>query len=465
MNLQGRKLILFELNEIPACVLARHAALNPRSCTSEILRRGHYHATRAEDEGELSPWVTWPTVHRGVTNRRHGISHLGQDTSAADRLYPPLWQLLAAGGRRVGMFGSLHSAPLPADRGNYAFFVPDCFAPDERAHPEKLEAFQAFNLAMVDGNGRNVSAGFMSKPTARFLAAAPALGLRPATCVRIARQLVEERIEPRRIVRRRTIQSLLSFDVFRSLLERTRPDCAFYFSNHVASAMHRYWPATFPHDYADKWWDHEWQLAFGGEIDHAMKAADRMLRWLVDFTGRHREYVLIVLGSMGQAASPYNDRRIGTQLLLKDPEKLLSALGVTDWARRRSMEPIYTFQLPPHEQPSLYEGLQRTCVNGEALRPRWDDGGTVSVKFGHPNLTDEQTTVTIGDRAHRPDELGLANVAIQDEVGSATDHAPNGVMIIVDPQVDQGSAGPELSTVEIAPAILRNFGIAPPSYM
>ena len=31
--------------------------------------------------GELHPWSTWPTVHRGVTNETHRINFINQDLS------------------------------------------------------------------------------------------------------------------------------------------------------------------------------------------------------------------------------------------------------------------------------------------------------------------------------------------------------------------------------------------------
>ena len=71
------KIILFELNEVPFKVIHHFSKLYPESSLAKIFSKSKKYETYAEDKGHLSPWVTWPTVHRGVTNEKHFIS-LGQ---------------------------------------------------------------------------------------------------------------------------------------------------------------------------------------------------------------------------------------------------------------------------------------------------------------------------------------------------------------------------------------------------
>ena len=51
---------------------------------------------------------------------------------------------------------------------------------------------------------------------------------------KIARQVASEQIWRHRTARRRTIQSLLAFDLFLAQLQAKKPDAAFFFTNHVA---------------------------------------------------------------------------------------------------------------------------------------------------------------------------------------------------------------------------------------
>src|SRR3954469_7064247 len=114
-----RRFILFELNEVPLRVVHHFAGRNPESAFAKVLDNGRHWTTVTPDQGHLSPWITWPTLHRGVSSAEHGIGALGQDVSAIDRRFPPLWSILAGAGRRIGMFGSLHSYPPPADLDAY----------------------------------------------------------------------------------------------------------------------------------------------------------------------------------------------------------------------------------------------------------------------------------------------------------------------------------------------------------
>ena len=121
--------VVFELNEVPWRVLDWWVADHPESAIAELLPRATQWTSVAPDEGHLSPWVTWPTVHRGVPNTVHGIGHFGQDTSDADAIAPTWWRRAVDAGRSVGLFGLLHTNELPPDVDRYRFFVPDTFAP------------------------------------------------------------------------------------------------------------------------------------------------------------------------------------------------------------------------------------------------------------------------------------------------------------------------------------------------
>ena len=108
------KVILFELNEVPYKVIHHFCKLYPESNLAKVLSKGRKYETFAEDMGHLSPWITWPTVHRGVTNEKHFISDFGQDLNEQEKQYPAIWNILAQKGIKVGLFGSLHTYPFPS---------------------------------------------------------------------------------------------------------------------------------------------------------------------------------------------------------------------------------------------------------------------------------------------------------------------------------------------------------------
>jgi hypothetical protein len=466
---EARRFVFFELNEVPLRVVHHYADRHPGSAFARILAQGLRWDTVTPDTGHLSPWITWPTLHRGVPEVKHGVVALGQDVSEVDAKYPPIWSLLAQAGHRVGVFGSLHSYPLPANAMEYAFYVPDTFAAGPEAHPPELSAFQSFNLHMVDRSGRNVSSDLPVKEAVNFLVRAFPAGLRSGTLAKIFRQLASERIWRHRSARRRTIQSLLAFDLFYAQLQSKRPDGAFFFSNHVASSMHRYWPATFTDDYRATQWQPEWVRRFSGEVDYAMGEADQMLGDLMSFADQNPEYIVLVSGSMGQAAVDDPNRKVSTEVLVRDMEKFLAELGVTEgWQRRRTMEPTYTLAFDEEATADLFEeAIAKLRIAGQAVPHRRLDANGAEFVLGQSNLGDDQLNVLLGNRSLAPEEIGIANVPIEDEVGAAAYHVPEGMLLTYDPKRRDRSdhvAG-SVSTTRIAPTLLALQGLEPQSYM
>jgi hypothetical protein len=463
-----RAFILFELNEVPLRVVHHFAERHPESAFAKILTQGQHWTTVTPDEGHLSPWITWPTLHRGVSSAEHRIGALGQDVSEADRRFPPIWGVLAAAGRRVGMFGSLHSYPPPPNLDNYDFYVPDTFAAGPEAKPAELAAFQQFNLHMVDGSGRNVSSALPVKQALSFLLRSLPAGIRPGTMAKIARQVASERIWRHRTARRRTIQSLLAFDLFLAQLHSKKPDAAFFFTNHVASSMHRYWPATFTGDYHVTQWSDDWVRRFSGEVDYVMGEADQMLTDLMAFADRNRDYMVLVASSMGQAAVDEANRHVTTEVLLRDMGKFLAALGIVGgWQRRRTMEPTYTLAFEEEAVAGAFmQAIAKVKVAGVSVDHRRLDGHGVEFVLGLCNIRDQDLTVTIGNRSVAPEEAGIANVPIEDEVGAAAYHIPEGMLLAYDPQSGLGAADAvPISTTRIAPTLLALLGIEPAPYM
>ena len=419
--------------------------------------------------GFLSPWITWPTLHRGVTNQQHEIYDFGQQLEQVNREFPPIWSLLADAGRKVGLFGSLHSYPVPRNLDNYAFYVPDTFAAGPECFPAKFESFQEFNLAMMDRSGRNVTRSIALRPAVKFLRAAPGLGLRARTTLDLGRQMAAEQLKKQRVVRRRTSQVQIAFDFFWKELNDTRPDAAFFFTNHVASSMHRYWPALFPDDYSQNRWSDAWRDIYKDEIFYTMVKADRQLSDLTRFVEANDDYALIVVSSMGQAAVEGVELRKRV-LSIGDTVRFMSRLGLTaeEWSRRRNMIPLYTFAIAESAVARFRSAVYDLKVNGDPIGVREHEMGVFTVSVGHRNLEDDAIDVRLRNERVTLAELGLKNLHIQDEAGAYAYHIPDGSMIVFDPHEPArcGVTGrPTISTLEIAPTIMRNFGVDVPGYM
>jgi len=462
-----KKIILFELNEVPLRIIDQFCAWEPRSALARRLAECRQYETFTEDVGHLSPWTTWPTLHRGVPDTRHFIANFGQDTREVDREFPALWKLLARSGVRTGVCGSLHSYPLPDDLQHYAFYLPDTFAAGSECFPGHLSTFQDFNLRMVHDSALNVSKKLPWQAALNVLAAAPGLGLRPRTLVDVGVHLVSERMQAWRKIRRRTYQAVLAFDVFMKQLGATLPDFVSFFTNHVASSLHRYWAAAFPADYDRFGFDDHWVRTFSHEIHFTMQKFDAMFARLVRFVDDHPDYNLWIATSMGQAAT--TALPLETALLVTDVPRFMAALGVETgrWERLPAMVPQLNVKVVGDRQAAEFrQALDNLRIDGHPPRYRLADGGFFSIDFGHPNLHLSPPVAQLAGQPHSFADLGLQTVKVDDKSGSTAYHVPQGSLLIYDPADRQANRRrSQISTLEIAPTILRNFALPVPAYM
>ena len=110
MTSEKKGIILYELNEVPRALIEKYIQLRPKSTISEILNNSNLFDTFTHDKGELHPWTTWPTIHRGVNNDLHNIQFINQELKINNR-YPPIWDILQKNEISVGVYGSLQSYP------------------------------------------------------------------------------------------------------------------------------------------------------------------------------------------------------------------------------------------------------------------------------------------------------------------------------------------------------------------
>jgi hypothetical protein len=461
------KIILYELNEVPFRVLDCFCEQHPESAFAKKLNRCRQYVTISEDRPPLSPWVTWPSMHRGVTAERHGIRFFGQDLREPDRSYPPIWRITAANGVRTAVCGSLHSYPIPAgDR--FAFYMPDTFAKSAESFPEFLTAFQAFNLKMARQSPRNVSKAIPIRSALRVLMNIRRLGLRARTFAAITCQLTDEVLRGWRKTRRRTFQAVLQFDVFLKMLHATQPAFSTFFTNHVASAMHRYWAAAFPEDYERSEFNDAWVARYSREIEFAMLWADRFFADLARFVETHPGYALWVATSMGQAA--WNGFPVETQLYLADIERFTRFFGLesNSWSTSPAMLPDVSLFVTESFADSFERSLQKVRIAGKPIDFSRAPKGLFSLHFGQVNLHKTPQVVMFGDQAVPFERLGLECRHIEDETSSTGYHVKEGMLLCYElfPDCTEHSGVRDtLSTLDIAPRILSNYGLRVPGYM
>ena len=353
-------LVVYELNEVPWRVVDWYVARRPLSAFAQLLRGSCTFTTATRDEGELHPWTTWPSLHRGAYNAAHGIKFINQDLSAA-AAYPPIWESVVAAGLTVGVFGSLQSYPLPASvEQDYAFYVPDTFAPRDDSFPASCVPFQRFNLRQTKQDGAQAQNVQLGGSVAADVVGMLRGGLRIRTLLRLVVHIARERINPLFRARRSVMQAPVAFDFYFQLLLAKQPKFSTFFTNHVAGMMHRYWRQSFPEDFPAA--KNEAGDAFHQKsIEFAMDIADEQIARLMDYVSA-RKGILVVASSMGQEAI---DRgAYHGEWRITDCEKFVRAAEWTSsYENVLAMQPDFNFKFADSEQAHAFAAKMQSLTD------------------------------------------------------------------------------------------------------
>ena len=447
------RIVVVEANEIPIRVFRWYADQRPDSTISLILDSGRTTTTINGDdysERELYPSQTWATMATGVPYETHGV-YWYADAKPVD--YPLYWKI-AAKDRSVGVVGAIHSSPLDYadDLPGLAFCLPDVFAPDARAIPGRLEPLQSFMIEMAKENSRAVSSAGLKRYAEGVAAVRGAkVGLRTLASIGSTAASIAVRRAPAE--RLRTAQFELTADVFLGLLDEHDPDLAVLFTNHVAAAMHRYWAATFPDDWAESSYTSEWIAKYSDEILHAVDALDRMLSGVLERC-LATERVLVIVSSMGQTAATSTLAPRTHAFIVRDPATFYATVGLTgSYTPRLGMAPQISAEFQSEHEA-------RTSVERLNLDDEWltiDRTGAVVTATYRPEIVTREKLLC-GDVHRTPGELGGEVLAVDD--GRSGDHDPRGVLFAVNG--DNSVPFPEtVDALEFAPAVLQALGIEP----
>ena len=230
--------------------------------------------------------------------------------------------------------------------------------------------------------------------------------------------------------------------------------------------MHRFRAAIFPDDYDQVGYNEEWIKTYRYEIDWTMRKADEFFARLVKFADRNPEYQIWLTTSMGQAATVAEP--LETQLYIKDLAKFMEVLGfdANQWSQRPAMLPQWNLFVSPGGETRFREAMGKLQVDGKPVNFRERERGFFSIDMGHKNLYKGPQTAVFDGQPIAFADLGLHNVEIEDKSDANAYHIPQGCLIIYDPKnAAPKPVRPDISTLELAPAILKNFAVRIPEYM
>lgn len=466
--MNNKKLIVFEINEVPNRVIDAYIQENPNSNWASVTSRSARFVAATPDQIQLHPKLSWQTFHRGVPDHEHGFVEYNQTEAVGKPSYPPVWELLRDAGKSVGCGASIGSYPVPENTDNVSFYLTDPFAPTFETIPPYLGSFQRLNNLAVQRSGRNVRRGGFGLPDiSRLLFNLPRLGISPGTIIKTVKQLLAERSNSARIVRRRNIQALMTFDVVFKQIKKSKPDFSTIFANHVAASMHRYWAAKFPNDYEVNRMPEDWRKTYGGEIDAAMHEADYMLGRLDKFVKNNPDFSVLVVASMGQEAIEHEV--IHNQLMISNFDSFMNSLGFAqnEYRKLTGMEPEYVVEFTETGGLDKFKTIcDSVDINGQKPHIKPSSERQCAFLIFQNNVDIE--SIKVGSTSVSLDDAGLLIDDIQDMSGSTAQHVPGGCCFVFNGKLDLSqhtNLDSEYDLVSITSSILSAMDVAPESYM
>lgn len=456
-----RPLLLLEMNEIPWRVVDLYRN-DPRfPGIAAFFSRAETFTTVAVDSGELSPWVTWPTLHRGMSSVEHGIRNLGQDPSTFRGV--PIWEEFRRCAYPIGICGSLQSWP-PTDPGEGGFFVPDTFAHDERCIPSYIEPFQRFNLKQVRGNGRVVNGGIGAGSEAmKLLLAMPRLGIRARTLRRIVGQLARETLRRDSVARRPIFQAVLSWDIFRKHFRVDNPPrYSSFFTNHVAGVMHRYWDHVFPEDFGRVL---RMEPSHKATMDFAMDVTSGILGEVLRWMERNPNMIAVFATSMGQAAV-HRTGHEGYEASVAGVAELMRMCGLESdqFKPLLAMVPQVAVQIQnPVERTRVAAALRRChSRSGAGLFEVQETGESLSITITTPRKPDIAAggfSVPTGNETNRWVVWEAAGIQMNEVQPGTAYHIPEGVLAVCDAQREASDARTAIEASKVKKMLMELSGL------
>jgi|GEM_PF-1110991 len=462
------KIIVLEINEVPNRVIDSYIQDNPSSYWASVVKRSARFIAATPDTIQLHPKISWQTFHRAVPDQEHGYVEYNQTEAEGKEHYPPVWELISDAGKEIGVGASIGSYPVPEKTDNVSFYLTDPFAPTFETVPNYLSSFQRLNNMAVQRSGRNVRrGGFGLAEVSSLLFNLPRLGISVSTIAKTVKQLIAERRNSVRIVRRRNIQALLTFDVVFQQVKKTKPDFSTIFANHVAANMHRYWAAKYEDDYEVNRMPQEWRDTYSGEIDAAMDEADYMMGKLDKFVKANPEFTVLVIASMGQEGIEHEPTH--NQLIIGDFDAFMHSLGFEslEYEKRTGMEPEYVVEFKNEDGLQKFEQICAGMdINGQRpiVKPINDKQCAFLVFQNNIDIS----SISVGNKTVSLAEAGLAIDKIQDMSGSTAQHIPGGCCFVFNGHSDLSAhtdLDSEHNLVSVTSSVLSALDIDPAPYM
>jgi hypothetical protein len=455
-----RRVLLYEVNEVPWEIWDLYVAARPKSNLARFMPDAMQRTTVDEDPVELMPWRSWPTFHRSMYATDHQSLDQGQDPATFRGT--PLWDVVDAAKLPVGLFGVLQSWPARTFKGG-GFHVPDSFARDSKTVPASLERFQAFNTSMTNENA--FASTERLAPTKMLSAAADVVvkGLSPWSMYEASRHIAREFKDERYKAARPTVQVLPCFDIFWKLHRRFSPALSIFFTNHVASMMHRFWGDWVPAYQSNGYSPDD---VYRGFILQAVDYFDHQLGVMRAWVDRNPGTVLIVAGAIGQGPIQYLN--VESSYVLEHPDRLANAMGLSGSQAGIAMYPRINLEFSDPGELLAARAIMESAMCGS--EPLFSDyrifGSTLAFAITQPehdeNLSREVSWRGKDDAQRRGtiDDLGIVTRK-RPGGGNTAHHTPDGTFLAYGNGVLPDDSRQKSSILDVAPSVLSLLELDP----
>jgi len=236
------RMILLEFNELSPSLVHRFMSAGQLPAFRRLHDDSAVYTTRAQERAPyLDPWIQWLTVHTGLNHHQHRIDKLNEGHACTAKR---IWDVVSEHGGTAWVCGSMSTSYRAGFRGA---LVPDPWTTKVHPTPGSLRPYFRFVQSSVL-ESTNAEAAMSLRDAARFARFMATHGLSAATISAIVRQLLAERRGADRW-KRAVLLDRLQFDVFRHFWMRQRPTFSTLFLNSTAHFQHLHWREMEPHLY------------------------------------------------------------------------------------------------------------------------------------------------------------------------------------------------------------------------
>lgn len=355
---QTKRVIQLELNEISPTLIRKLCQEGHLPNFNRVLDKWQDYTTTSETVYEnIEPWIQWVTAHTGKTLSEHKIFRLGD---AHDLKHDQIWEVLSDRCIRCAIVGAMNATPGRLKDG---LFFPDPWSKSNSTVPADLKGL--WNLisnkvqthASTQPNVEDILQAL--KATARFRISMKLMA-------RIAKQIVEQRLEPKVKWRLAGLFDLFLAEIFCSVQKSPEYQYLTLFLNSVAHYQHHFWrnlePSKFsPEITAPDCRPQDNPLLYGYQV------MDEILGRVLDAVDLESTLVLIVSGLSQVSDTRFESQGGMNYYRLKNHKSFGSAVGLKPESIFPLMSRDWQIKVTQSDKAQIKDQLESFRVGKEKL--------------------------------------------------------------------------------------------------